>query len=146
MTSAGRVAARNQLPRRDKRRTTVVCVRKLRLGQGGRRRAAPRESVLKLPKLLGPGKAQNAGPTESAPLWRTREPEPERLRPGKCTPHRARSLESSLEPEQCRRGKHVRHERGKPSVAGTLRVLPTQVSDICLQRPSLPAARLNKPT
>ena len=45
-----------------------------------------------LPELLGPGKAQNAGPTEFAPLWRTREPEPERLRPGKCTQLRARSL------------------------------------------------------
>ena len=30
------------------------------------------------------GRAQNAGPTESAPLWSTGEPEPERLRPGKC--------------------------------------------------------------
>ena len=31
------------------------------------------------------GRARNAGPTESAPLWTTREPEPERLRPGKYT-------------------------------------------------------------
>ena len=30
------------------------------------------------------GRAQNAGPTESAPLRTTRVPEPERLRPGKC--------------------------------------------------------------
>ena len=37
------------------------------------------------------GKAQNAGPTESAPWWGTREPEPERLRPGRCTQRRARS-------------------------------------------------------
>ena len=35
------------------------------------------------------GRAQNAGPTESAPLWSTREPEPECLRPGKCTQPRA---------------------------------------------------------
>ena len=34
--------------------------------------------------------------------------------------------------------------RGKPSVAGTLRVIPTHASDICLQCPSLPTARLNK--
>ena len=34
----------------------------------------------------------------------------------------------------------------KPSVAGTLRVLPTHASGICLQCPSLPTARLNKPT
>ena len=31
------------------------------------------------------GRAQNAGPNESVPLWSTREPEPECLRPGKCT-------------------------------------------------------------
>ena len=35
------------------------------------------------------GRAQNTGPTESVPLWSTREPEPERLRPGKCTHTRA---------------------------------------------------------
>ena len=29
------------------------------------------------------GKAQNAGPTNCAPLWSTREPEPEWCRPGK---------------------------------------------------------------
>ena len=28
------------------------------------------------------GKTQNAGPTESVPLWSTQEPEPEQLRPG----------------------------------------------------------------
>ena len=35
------------------------------------------------------GRAQNTGPTESVPLWSTREPEPERLRPGKRTQPRA---------------------------------------------------------
>ena len=35
------------------------------------------------------GRAQNAGPTKSVPVWSTREPEPERLRPGKCTQPRA---------------------------------------------------------
>ena len=35
------------------------------------------------------GRAQNAGPTESAPLWSIREPEPEQLRPGKCMQLRA---------------------------------------------------------
>ena len=29
-------------------------------------------------------RAQNAGPTQSVPLWSNREPEPEWLRPGKC--------------------------------------------------------------
>ena len=35
------------------------------------------------------GRAQNAGPTESAPLGTTRVPEPEWLRPGKCIQPRA---------------------------------------------------------
>ena len=35
------------------------------------------------------GRAQNAGPTDSVPLWSTREPEPEQLRPGKCMQPRA---------------------------------------------------------
>ena len=35
------------------------------------------------------GRAQNAGPTESVPLWSTQEPEPEWLRPGKCMKPRA---------------------------------------------------------
>ena len=35
------------------------------------------------------GKAQNAGPTESAPLRTTQVPEPERLGPGKCRQPRA---------------------------------------------------------
>ena len=35
------------------------------------------------------GRAQNAGPTESAPLRTTRVPEPEQLRPGRCKQPRA---------------------------------------------------------
>ena len=35
------------------------------------------------------GRAQNTGRTESVPLWSTWEPEPEWLRPGKCTQPRA---------------------------------------------------------
>ena len=35
------------------------------------------------------GWAQNAGPTKSAPLWSTREPEPEWFRPGECMQPRA---------------------------------------------------------
>ena len=34
-------------------------------------------------------RAQNAGPTKSAPLWSTQVPEPEWLRPGKCMQTRA---------------------------------------------------------
>ena len=44
------------------------------------------------PGLLGcsdMGRAQNAGPTNSVPLWSTQEPEPEWLRPGKYTQPRA---------------------------------------------------------
>ena len=39
---------------------------------------------------LDVGRAQNAGPTESAPLRSTQVPEPECLRPGKCMQPRAR--------------------------------------------------------
>ena len=35
------------------------------------------------------GKARNTDPTESVPLWSTQEPEPEQVRPGKCTKCRA---------------------------------------------------------
>ena len=35
------------------------------------------------------GRAQNAGPTKVVLLWSTQEPEPERLRPAKCTQPRA---------------------------------------------------------
>ena len=35
------------------------------------------------------GQAQNTSPTKSVPLWSTREPEPEQLRPGKCMQTRA---------------------------------------------------------
>ena len=59
------------------------------------------------------GRAQNAGPTESVPLWSLQEPEPEWLRPGKCRQPRAHSLQSNLEPEQCRLGKHTLHEQGQ---------------------------------
>ena len=66
------------------------------------------------------GRAQNAGPTKSAPLWSTQEPEPEWLRPGNCMqprPTSNSSWQSNLEPEQCRLGKHTCHERG-PTLCG----------------------------
>ena len=53
------------------------------------------------------------------------------------------SWQINLEHEQCRLGKHRRHERGKPSVTETLRALPTHASDICLQYSSLPTEGLN---
>ena len=60
------------------------------------------------------GRAQNAGPTKSEPLWSTREPEPEWLRPGKCMqprPTSNSSWQSHLEAEQCRLGKHTHREQ-----------------------------------
>ena len=101
-----------------------------------------------VPELLGPGKGTNAGPTESVPLWSTREPEPEWLRLGKCTqprallrrfPCRAPWSLSSVDWEST----HAM-SRGKPSVAQTRRALPTHASDICLQYSSLPTAQLKK--
>ena len=92
------------------------------------------------------GRAHNTGPTESVPLWSTREPEPEWLRPGKCAQLRARFRQfvcratwslSSVDWEST----HT-VSGGKPSAAETLRALPTLASDICLQCSSLPTARL----
>ena len=94
------------------------------------------------------GRAQNALPTQSVPLQSTWEPEPEQLRPGKCTKHRAcfgqhpcRTSWSlnSVDPEStccC--------ELGQASVVHTLRARPAHASDICLQCSSLPTAQLNK--
>ena len=62
------------------------------------------------------GRAQNAGPTEFAPLRTTRVPEPEPLRPGKCIQHMAGLRQfpaERLEPDQCRQGKHKHRERGQ---------------------------------
>ena len=85
-----------------------------------------------------PGTAQNAGPTDSAPLWSTWEPDPSGLDLGSThnsgpTPCRATwSLRSvgweSTQPVS----------RGKPSVAETLRVLPTHtpVIFVCTVPPS----------
>ena len=90
------------------------------------------------------GRWQNAGLTKSVLLWSTQEPEPEWLRPGKCTQPRARIRQfpcrttwslSSVDWEST----HVM-SGGKPSVAETLWTLPTHASDICLQCFSLPTA------
>ena len=115
--------------------------RKLRLGCGGEGAPHPgrvRQSSSWLPELLGRGRHKTQAQSS---LCFCGGPEN-----WNRTQRRARSLQSSREPEQCRRGKAHTPERGKPSVAGTWGVLPTQAGDICLQRPSLPAARLNKRT
>ena len=80
LTSAGRVAARDQLPRRDIRHTgdgRTCC-------HSGNRVAGTREVIRRtphlgrqlspstwLPELLGPGKGKKCRPIESAPLWTT---------------------------------------------------------------------------
>ena len=95
------------------------------------------------------GRAQNAGPTKSVPLWSTREPEPEWLRPGKCMQPRA-ALDSSPAEQPGWSLSSVDQESthavsgSKPSVAQTRRALPTHTSDICLQCSSLPIAQLNR--
>ena len=75
-----------------------------------------------LPELLGPGKG--TGPIESAPLGSTREPEPERLRPGKCTQPRAcfRQFPCKVTWTLSSVDRESTHtvSGGKPSVAETL--------------------------
>ena len=124
-----------------------------RLGRGRRKTPRPPwgECAPQAPGHLSGwnlGRAQNAGPTESVPLWSTREPEPKRLRPGNCTHPRARSRQfpcratwslSSVDREST----HA-VSGGKPSVAQTLQALPTHASDICLQGSFLPTTQLNK--
>ena len=95
LTSTERVAARDQLSRRDTRRACCT-PRKPSGWDGGGDKSEPstggnyaRQGNGHL-RCLDLGQAQNAGPTKSAPLWSTREPEPEGLRPGKCMQPRAR--------------------------------------------------------
>ena len=93
-TSAGRVAARDQLPRRDTRHTwecaPVVHPENRAAGTG--EAISCRDHTCQTPGHLSGsdlGRAQNAVPTESVPLRSTWVPEPERLRPGKCIQPRA---------------------------------------------------------
>ena len=94
------------------------------------------------------GRAQNAGPIDSVPLWSTQEHETEWPSPGKCTQLMARFRQfhfratwslSSVNWEST----HAK-SRGKPNVAQTLQAVPTCTTDICLQCSSLPTAQLNK--
>ena len=115
----------------------------------GRSRAAPGESALV--KLLAAWAAltregTNHRPNRVCALWSTRKPETSGLGLG-----RARNSG----PDPCRATRSLSSVDGestcavswcKPSVAGALRELPTHASDICLQRPSLPTAQLNKRT
>ena len=107
--------------------------RKLRLGprrgEGAPHPGRVRQSSSWLPELLGWGRHKTQV-----------QPSPRFC--GEPAPYTAAWSLSSVDGEST----HARREWGKPSVAGTLRVLPTQASDICLQRPFLPTARLNKRT
>ena len=97
--------------------------------------------------FLDMGRAQNAGPTKSAPLWSTLEHEPELLRPGKCMQPRAcfRQFSSRATWSLSSVDRESTHAvSGGKSAAQTLRALPTDASDICLQCSSLPTAQLNK--
>ena len=88
------------------------------------------------------GRAQNAGPPNSVPLWITWKPEPEQLSPVRFKQPRAHLRQfpcratwslSSVDQEST----HAM-SRCKPSVAQTWWALPTHASDICLQCSSLP--------
>ena len=94
LTCAGRVAARDQLPRRDTQHTwegvRTAHPENQAAGMGEVIKCTPHLKRLRLPstwlpELLRHGKGTKHSPTESAPLWSTQEPEPEWLRPGKCT-------------------------------------------------------------
>ena len=94
LTSAGRVAARDQLPRIDTRHTWegVLVVHPENRAAGMGEVISRSDHARQAPGHLSCsdlGRAQNASPTESAPLWSTWVPEPERLRPGKCVQPRA---------------------------------------------------------
>ena len=82
-TSTGRVAARDQFPRRDTRHRCAGCTpRKLSSSDGRGDTLEPSivdESAHQAPGLLSCsdlGRTQNAGSTESAPLWSTQVLEP----------------------------------------------------------------------
>ena len=77
------------------RRCAHCTIRKLSGWDGGGDKSQPSTGGDYAPQETGHlgcsdlGQAQNAGPTKSVPLWSTRVPKPERLRPGKCTQPRA---------------------------------------------------------
>ena len=83
------------------------------------------------------GREQSVDPSESVPLWSTREPLPEQLRPGKCTQHRARFRQfpcraiwslSSVDWEST----HAESERGQAQCGPDTATLPTHAGDVCL--------------
>ena len=150
MTSPGRVTERDQLPPEETQGTLDLACMETEAGMGrgevvlhlkrvgsssswfsdllrrGRHKtqAQPSLPLCEVPKNLnlsglGLGSARNSGPAHCRVAW---------------------SL-SSVDRESTHTA-----SGGKPSVAGTLRVLPTPTSDNCLQCPSLHTAGLNKRT
>ena len=97
-TSTGRVAATDQLPKRNTMRARCTPRKVSSWDKGGDK---PQPSTGNWsPELLRPGKqglGANAGPAKSVPLWSIREPEPEQLRPGKCMQTRAHIRQFSAE-------------------------------------------------
>ena len=83
------------------------------------------------------GRAQNAGPTEAAPLRTTRVPEPEQLGPGSSAQgwHLIVPCGTTYSPSSVGREATRAVSGGRPSVAEALRA---HASVICLQHPSLP--------
>ena len=130
-TSAGRVAAKHRAHASDRCRSEAEATK-------GRVRIAPGESAPV--KLLAAWAARTREGTKRRryrvrALWGARRLEPH-------------AVQGTLHTEQpgawaVRTGKaQIPVSGGKPSVAGTRRVLPTH-SGICLQRPALPTAGLN---
>ena len=132
---AGRVAARGQLLRTNTSRWHPTGSGASR-GRRGKRRAAPGESA---PKPLA-ARAAQAG--EDTKCGRNRicafveYPKTGTALSAGPAPYRAAGSLSSVDGEST-----DTREQGKPSEAGTRRVLSTH-SDICLQRPALPVAGL----
>ena len=91
LTSTGRVAARDQLPRRHTwEGVLVIHPENQTAGMGEAiscsNHAHQAPGHLSCSNL---GRVLNTGPTKSALLWDTHVPEPEQLRPGKCIQPRA---------------------------------------------------------
>ena len=127
LTSTGRVAARDQLPRRDTRYRCTGCTpRKLSSSDGRGDTLEPSivgESAHQAPGLLSCsdlGREQNAGPAESAPCGVPKYLNLSDLDLGSAYnpgPASDRSQQRNLEPKQCRKGKHTHREWGQTQCA-----------------------------
>ena len=157
LTSTRRVAVRDQLPRGDTQHTWDGALEANTGNQGAGTGEVIRcttqlgECACQAPSCLSCldlERAQNAGPTESVPLWTTLESEPEQLRTWKCTQSRARFRQFPCRATWSlsmvdRESTHAM-SWGKPSKAQTMISIPTHASDICLQCSSFPTAQMNK--